>query len=211
MILCSNPECVITSTTREFLIWKELQTCEMNRETQLKQIDSEIGTCTKCPLHASRTNPVPGEGSAYAKVMFIGEAPGAEEDKTGRPFVGRSGNLLRALIKEIGLSEEDIFITSVLKSRPPNNRAPQKSEIDACIGYLDRQIDAINPQIIVLLGRVAISSMIGPWRLNEAHGRFHEAQGRLYFMTYHPAAALRSPDTKDAMRKDFQALLTELS
>ena len=182
----------------------------MNREKALKAIHSEIASCTKCPLHASRINPVPGEGSVDAKVMFIGEAPGAQEDKTGRPFVGRSGELLRSLIREIGLSEDEVFITSVLKSRPPKNRAPRKDEVDACIGYLDRQIGVINPKVIALLGAVAISSIIGPWKLSEAHGKFHEAQGRTYFMTYHPAAALRFPETKDLMRKDFQLLLTEL-
>jgi len=183
---------------------------EMSREKVLDEIHSEIASCTKCPLYASRINPVPGEGSVDAKVMFIGEAPGAQEDKTGRPFVGRSGQLLRDMIREIGMSEDEVFITSVLKSRPPKNRAPHKDEVDACIGYLDRQIDVINPKVIVLLGGVAISSIIGPWRLSEAHGKFYEAQGRTYFMTYHPAAALRFPETKDQMREDFQKLLAEL-
>jgi DNA polymerase len=143
--------------------------------------------------------------------MFIGEAPGAQEDKTGRPFVGRSGQLLRELIREIGLSEaQDVFITSILKSRPPKNRTPKKAEVDACIGYLDRQIAVIEPRVIVLLGGVAISSLIGPWTLKEAHGKFHEAGGRTYFMTYHPAAALRFPATKDIMREDFQKLKSEI-
>ena len=183
----------------------------MTREKTLLKIHSEIASCTRCELHATRINPVPGEGSIDAKVMFIGEAPGAEEDKTGRPFIGRSGDLLRELIREIGLSERDVFITSVLKSRPPKNRTPRKTEIDACIGYLDRQIEVIDPKVIVLLGGVAISSVIGPWRLNEAHGKFHEANGRTYFMTYHPAAALRFPETKEIMREDFQKLRSELS
>ncbi|MFW9918281.1 MAG: uracil-DNA glycosylase [Candidatus Thorarchaeota archaeon] len=183
----------------------------MTREKALQVIHSEIASCTNCPLHASRINPVPGEGSADAKIMFVGEAPGAQEDKTGRPFVGRSGEILRELIREIGLSEHEVFITSVLKSRPPNNRTPRKDEVDACIGYLDRQIEVIDPRVIVLLGGVAISSVIGPWRLNEAHGKFYEAKGRTYFMTYHPAAALRFPETKEVMREDFQKLLAELS
>ena len=183
----------------------------MSREKELQEIASEIASCTKCPLHASRTNPVPGEGSVNAKVMFIGEAPGAEEDRTGRPFVGRSGELLRDLIRGIDLSEQEVFITSVLKSRPPNNRTPQKAEVEACIGYLDRQIQVIHPKVIVLLGGVAISTMIGPWPLNEAHGKFHEANGRTYFLTYHPAAALRFLPTKDVMREDFARLRNELT
>jgi len=184
---------------------------EMSREKELQEIASEIASCTKCPLHASRINPVPGEGSVNARVMFIGEAPGAEEDRTGRPFVGRSGELLRELIRGIGLSEQEVFITSVLKSRPPNNRTPRKAEVEACIGYLDRQMQVIHPKVIVLLGGVAISTMIGPWPLKEAHGKFHEADGRTYFLTYHPAAALRFPPTKDVMREDFERLRNELT
>lgn len=183
----------------------------MTNEQTLLKIHSEIASCTKCELHSTRINPVPGEGSVDAQIMFVGEAPGAQEDKTGRPFVGKSGEILRELIREIGLSEQEVFITSVLKSRPPNNRTPRKDEVDACIGYLDRQIEVINPKVIVLLGGVAISSVIGPWRLSEAHGKFHEAKGRIYFMTYHPAAALRFPDTKNVMRADFQKLRAELS
>ena len=182
----------------------------MTREKTLQDIHDEIASCTKCELHKTRINPVPGEGPVTAKVMFIGEAPGAKEDETGRPFVGRSGKLLRALIEEIGLTENDVFITSILKSRPPKNRTPRKSESAACMTYLERQIEVINPQVIVLVGGVAISNLIGPWKLGEAHGRFYEANGRTYFMCYHPAAALRNPDLKDVMRADFAKLKQEL-
>jgi DNA polymerase len=142
--------------------------------------------------------------------MFIGEAPGAKEDELGRPFVGRSGQLLTKLIESIGLSREDVFITSILKSRPPNNRKPKSDEVAACMGYLDRQIEIINPKVIVLLGGTAISTMIGPWKVTEAHGRFYEAEGRTYFMTYHPAAALRFPSLKVTMEEDFEILRVEL-
>jgi DNA polymerase len=183
---------------------------KMTRVKTLQNIHSEIASCTKCELHISRINPVPGEGPVDAKVMFIGEAPGAKEDETGRPFVGRSGKLLRSLIEEIGLSENEIFITSILKSRPPKNRTPRKSEVDVCMPYLERQIDAISPKVIVLVGGVAISNIIGPWKLADAHGRFYEAKGRTYFMCYHPAAALRNPVLKDVMREDFAKLKQEL-
>ncbi len=183
----------------------------MDRETALQQIHDEIASCTKCELYKTRTNAVPGEGPANATVMFIGEAPGAVEDRTGRPFVGRSGELLTKLIQEIGLRREDVFITSVLKSRPPGNRTPRRAEVNACISYLDRQIEVIRPRVIVLLGGVAVSSVIGPWRMSEAHGRFHEANGRTYFMTYHPAAALRFPATMNVMRDDFKKLQNELN
>jgi DNA polymerase len=182
----------------------------MTSEKTLQDIHDEIASCTKCELHKTRINPVPGEGPVTAKVMFIGEAPGAKEDETGRPFVGRSGKLLRALIEEIGLTENDVFITSILKSRPPKNRTPRKSESVACMPYLERQIEIIDPQVIVLVGGVAISNLIGPWKLGEAHGRFYEVNGRTYFMCYHPAAALRNPELKDVMRDDFAKLKQEL-
>jgi DNA polymerase len=142
--------------------------------------------------------------------MFIGEAPGAREDESGRPFVGRSGELLTSMIQEIGLLRNTIFVTSILKSRPPKNRTPTQVEISACRPHLERQIEIINPQVIVLLGGVAISSLVGPWKVSEAHGRFYETDDRKYFMTYHPAAALRFPRVKVAMREDFQILSQEL-
>ena len=181
----------------------------MNRDRELAIVHQEILDCTKCPLHASRTNAVPGEGSINAQVMFVGEAPGVKEDESGRPFVGRSGNLLTDMIAEIGLSRDEVFITSVLKSRPPNNRTPRKNEIEACKPYLHRQIDIIGPKIIVLLGGVAVSSVIGPLKVSEAHGRVHEAEGRKFFITYHPGAALRFPRLRDEMRKDFWTLKRE--
>ena len=182
----------------------------MTREKQLQELHETIRKCTLCPLHESRTNAVPGEGPATSRVMFIGEAPGAREDESGRPFVGRSGELLISMIQEIGLSRNSVFITSILKSRPPRNRPPTQVEIDACRPYLEQQIEIINPKIVVLLGGVAISSLVGPWKVSEAHGRFYETDDRTYFMTYHPAAALRFPKVKAAMREDFQILNQEL-
>lgn len=182
----------------------------MTRRKQLEELHEVIRKCTLCPLHETRTNAVPGEGSATSRVMFIGEAPGAREDESGRPFVGRSGDLLISMIQEIGLSRETVFITSILKSRPPKNRTPSQVEINACRPYLEQQIEIINPQVTVLLGGVAISSLVGPWKVSEAHGRFYETDDRTYFMTYHPAAALRFPKAKAAMREDFQILSQEL-
>jgi uracil-DNA glycosylase family 4 len=183
---------------------------EMKRDRELASVHQEILDCRRCPLHASRRNAVPGEGSIDARVMFVGEAPGVKEDESGRPFVGRSGNLLTVMIAEIGLSRDEVFITSVLKSRPPGNRTPRKNEVEACRPYLHRQIDIIRPRIVVLLGGVAVSSVIGPWKISEAHGRIHEAEGRRFFITYHPAAALRFPRLRDTMRQDFSTLKREL-
>jgi uracil-DNA glycosylase family 4 len=182
----------------------------MNRQNDLDRLHEEIETCEKCPLHKSRLNAVPGEGPVSAKLMLVGEAPGGKEDESGRPFVGRSGALLTELLSGIGLSRSGVFITSVLKSRPPKNRTPTRSEIEACRPYLERQIEIINPQIIVLLGGVAVSSIIGPWKMAEAHGKFYEGGDRTYFITYHPAAALRFPRFKDIMKEDFETLRQEL-
>ncbi|MBY8996893.1 MAG: uracil-DNA glycosylase [Candidatus Thorarchaeota archaeon] len=182
----------------------------MTRRKQIEELHEIIRKCTLCPLHETRTNAVPGEGPCTAHVMIIGEAPGAREDESGRPFVGRSGELLISLMHEIGLSRDSVFITSILKSRPPKNRTPTQSEISACKPHLERQIEIINPKIIILLGGVAISSLVGPWKVSEAHGRFYETDGRTYFMTYHPAAALRFPKVKVLMREDFQTLSQEL-
>lgn len=182
----------------------------MTRRKQLEELHEVIRKCTLCPLHKTRTNAVPGEGPATSRVMFIGEAPGAREDESGRPFVGRSGELLISMIQEIGLSRNTVFITSILKSRPPKNRTPTQVEIIACRPHLERQIEIINPQFVVLLGGVAISSIVGPWKVSEAHGRFFATDDRTYFMTYHPAAALRFPKVKTAMKEDFQILSQEL-
>ena len=182
----------------------------MTRRKQLEELHEVIRKCTLCSLHETRTNAVPGEGPVTSRVMFIGEAPGAREDESGRPFVGRSGELLTSMMQEIGLSRETVFITSILKSRPPKNRTPTQVEISTCRPYLEQQIEIINPHVVVLLGRVAISSLVGPWRVSEAHGKIYETEDRTYFMTYHPAAALRFPKVKIAMKKDFQILSQEL-
>ncbi|MHA1575862.1 MAG: uracil-DNA glycosylase [Candidatus Thorarchaeota archaeon] len=182
----------------------------MKKAKNLRLLHDEIEGCTKCPLHETRTNAVPGEGPVDAKVMFIGEAPGAKEDETGRPFVGRSGKILIELIEGIGLSRDDIFITSILKSRPPKNRTPKRAEKEVCLPYLEKQIELINPKVIVLLGGVAISTLIGPWKLSDAHGSFYDGNGRTYFLTYHPAAALRFPKFKEVMKQDFTILKKKL-
>lgn len=182
----------------------------MTREKELELLHKTIQECRLCPLHLTRTKAVPGEGPMNAQLFFIGEAPGAQEDLTGRPFVGRAGEFLTSMIERIGLSRNDVFITSILKSRPPNNRRPLTSEIELCRPYVERQIELVNPRIIVLLGNVAISSMIGPWKVSESHGKFFEAKDRIFFMTYHPAAALRFPSVKDLMIKDFTLIKSKL-
>lgn len=182
----------------------------MTVSKELEMLHDKIRHCTLCPLYETRTNAVPGEGPHDATVMLVGEAPGAREDETGRPFVGRSGELLESLLAEIGLARDDVFITSILKSRPPKNRTPTQFEIRACRPYLERQIELINPRVVVLLGGVAISSLIGPWKVSESHGRFYESGSQTYFITYHPAAALRFPKIKSQMQEDFKLLHQEI-
>ncbi|MFW9925698.1 MAG: uracil-DNA glycosylase [Candidatus Thorarchaeota archaeon] len=182
----------------------------MTRHKQLEDLHETIRHCTNCPLHETRAKAVPGEGPCDAGVLFVGEAPGAKEDETGRPFVGRSGELLVSLLEEIGLTRANVFITSILKCRPPKNRTPNQFEINVCRPYLEQQIELIQPKVIVLLGGVAISSLIGPWKVSEAHGRFYESGSNEFFITYHPAAALRFPKVKDKMRDDFKKLNQEL-
>ncbi len=177
----------------------------------MHELDEAIRVCVKCPLHESRTHSVPGEGPVPSDVFILGEAPGAQEDKKGRPFVGPSGLILGQLLEVAGLSREDVYVTSCVKCRPPQNRTPRTLELDTCqANWLNRQIDLVNPKIVVLLGRVAISRLLREeGGLQESHGQAIERDGRLYLMTYHPAAAFRVPETKDSMKQDM-AILRQL-
>ena len=166
--------------------------------------------CTKCPLHETRTKAVFGAGDADAEVMFVGEAPGAEEDRQGLPFVGRAGQLLNQMLEGIGLSREDVFIANVLKSRPPGNRDPQPLEIEACRPYLFEQVRLIEPRVVCTLGNFATKLLSGnPTGITRVRGtpQVHELGGRTVFLLplFHPAAALRTPAVKETLRADFDA------
>jgi len=173
---------------------------------KVEDIEDNIRLCYSCPLAATRLNTVPGEGHPYAKLLFIGEAPGAEEDKTGKPFVGRSGALLTKLILGLGMGRGQVFITNIVKCRPPKNRIPELEEVQACKTYLDKQIKAIDPRIIVLMGNVALFSRLKRAGVGRWHGNFFEEEGRTYFVTCHPSAALRSPGWMKALSEDFKTL-----
>lgn len=182
----------------------------------LDDIVRDILSCRNCSLYLSKKNYVPGEGSERAQVMFVGEAPGREEDEQGRPFVGNAGKLLTNLIeKELGLSRRDVYITNVLKCRPPNNRDPTEEEIDACFPYLVRQIEVIKPEVLVCLGRHSAKTIfeyfeISFTTISRERGVLREkiVDGRrMYFMaTYHPAAALYRPPLKQFIEEDFGKL-----
>lgn len=179
----------------------------------LVAIHEEINACTQCALHAGRTHAVPGEGSSDAGIMFVGEGPGSNEDKQARPFVGAAGQFLNELLASIGLRREDVFITNMVKCRPPNNRDPLPDETEACSRYLDAQIATIAPEIIVPLGRHALAR----WFPNESIGKLRAHPKRFGEMTlfplYHPAAALHNGGLRSTIEEDFAklgALLKEL-
>jgi len=178
------------------------------RQKRMRELDEGIRVCVKCPLHAGRTHAVPGEGPVPTNVFIIGEGPGAKEDLQGRPFVGPSGMLLVKLLQVAGLTRQDVYITSCVKCRPPNNRTPRAIELDTCqTNWLNPQLDLANPGIVVLLGRVAITQVLREeGALTKLHGQVIERDGRRYLPTYHPAAAFRVPQTRISMEEDMVAL-----
>jgi DNA polymerase len=185
-------------------------TAEERRE-ELVALYKEVQACAKCPLHQTRTKAVFGAGDADADLMFVGEAPGAEEDRQGLPFVGRAGQLLNQMLEGIGLSREEVFIANVLKSRPPGNRDPQPLEIEACKPYLFEQVRLIEPKVVCTLGNFATKLLSGnPAGITRVRGtpQVHELGGRTVFMLplFHPAAALRTPAVKETLRADFETL-----
>lgn len=177
-------------------------------QEELGRLHNAICRCRKCPLHRSRKYAVPGEGAPSATVAFVGEAPGKEEDEQGRPFVGRSGRFLNDILRSIGLSRQQIYITSAVKCRPPENRTPHVDELRICkVNWLDRQIFLINPKIVVLLGKTALKQILRQeGNLSRLHGRLFEHNGRSYFVTFHPAAAMRFPQIRRKMKHDFKIL-----
>ena len=176
----------------------------------LDEVARSVRSCTDCPLHRGRTNAVPGEGSPSADLMFIGEGPGFHEDRQGRPFVGPAGQLLEGLLASIGTNREDVFIANMVKCRPPDNRDPQPSEISACAKYLDRQIELVNPKIIVTLGRFSLGRFFPGESITRARGRLRQIDGRLLFPVLHPAAALRRPELRTTLVEDFRSIAAAL-
>lgn len=181
--------------------------------SSLEELSRGIRVCRKCPLHASRMLAVPGEGKPRARVMFIGEAPGEEEDRQGRPFVGRAGRFLDVLLEMIGLERPDVFIASSVKCHPPGNRVPRLTELETCkAAWLDRQLELVDPGIIVLMGSTPLRQVLGcNERLRDVHGVVRTHGGRSYLITYHPAVGIRFPDASAAIRHDFRRLKRLLS
>jgi DNA polymerase len=177
----------------------------------LEEIREEIGECTRCRLHEGRTNLVFGEGNPRARLVFVGEGPGRDEDMQGKPFVGRSGQLLTKIIQAMGLKREDVYICNVVKCRPPNNRTPEQSEMDTCEQFLFKQIRFIKPEVIVCLGATAAKSILKTKdSLGSLRGKFHMYSGSKLMVTYHPAALLRNPHFKKPAWEDMQVVMKEL-
>ena len=179
---------------------------EQTPEQVLEAIGAEVRRCTACRLCEQRTKAVPGEGALKSGLMFIGEGPGFNEDQQGRPFVGPAGKLLEELLAAVGLRREQVYITNVVKCRPPGNRDPQPDEIAACNGYLDRQLAAIDPRIVITLGRFSLARFFAGAKISAVHGEPKFADGRAYVPFYHPAAGLRSPAIKQMLFEDIQKL-----
>ncbi len=182
------------------------------REDDLRALGRLIVRCVRCRLHESRTHAVPGEGNTSARVMFVGEAPGEQEDKFGKPFCGRSGHFLDQLLSLAGLSRQVVFITSAVKCRPPNNRTPRTDEVDTCRElWLVKQITIVDPEITILLGKTAMKSLINEDEgLDRLHGTTINSKGHKFLITYHPAAGMRFPKIGQSMRSDFSKIASML-
>ena len=190
---------------------------DAERRAALEEIAGEVRVCTRCRLHETRTKAVPGEGDPSTEVVFVGEGPGMNEDREGRPFVGRAGGLLVNLLGHIGWSREDVFITNIVKCRPPGNRDPEPDEIAACAPYLERQLATLDPSVVVTLGRHSMGRFMPGMRISQAHGTTRVAdpatgaRDATVFAMYHPAAALRTPGIERESYEDVALIPTVLT
>jgi DNA polymerase len=182
-----------------------------NHDDSLEKIAAEVRGCPLCKLARTRKNAVPGEGQLSAKIMFIGEAPGRSEDEKGRPFVGAAGRVLDNLLKKAGIERSQVFITNIVKCRPPNNRVPKEDELTACRPYLDRQIALIKPKVICILGRTAYSSLLGGSSITASRGKILKRAGQKYFLTFHPAAVIYNKGLLSVLEADLKKLAVEIN
>jgi uracil-DNA glycosylase family 4 len=181
------------------------------KDDSLLRILEDIGDCTRCKLHKGRNKIVFGDGNPKAKLVFVGEAPGADEDRQGIPFVGRAGKLLTQMIEAMGLKREDVYICNVVKCRPPDNRKPEDDEVSTCSPYLLRQLDVIEPRVLVCLGAVAAQTLLATNRgISQFRGEWMDWHGHKLMATYHPAYLLRNPAAKSEVWKDLQKVMAEL-
>jgi DNA polymerase len=180
-------------------------------DDSLLKIHTDLGDCTRCKLHRGRTKLVFGDGNPKAELVFVGEGPGRDEDEQGLPFVGRAGKLLTQMIEAMGLQRKDVYICNVVKCRPPENRTPEKEEVETCSPFLLRQLDTIAPKVIVCLGSVAAQTLLETNRgISHFRGEWLEFRGRKLMATYHPAYLLRNPSAKGEVWKDLQKVMVVL-
>lgn len=179
-------------------------------DDSLEKIAAEVHGCPLCRLARTRKNAVPGEGQLAAMIMFVGEAPGRSEDEKGRPFVGAAGRILDELLQKAGIERSQVFITNVVKCRPPNNKVPEDDEVATCRPYLDRQIALIKPKVICILGRTAYASLLGGGSITTNRGKIVEKLGQKYFLTFHPAAAIYNRSLLAALEADLKKLAKEI-
>lgn len=180
---------------------------------ELETIRQKVIKCTKCELCHTRTNSVPGKGNFQSDVIFVGEAPGRNEDKHGEPFVGAAGKKLSAALEDAGISRNQIYITNVVKCRPPNNRVPNTNERNTCKQYLEQEISIINPKLICILGNTAFNSILGGSEITKYRGKIVRKNNQLYFLTVHPAATIYNQELVEVLNKDIKKLfdlITEL-
>jgi len=181
-------------------------------EAELRRVEEEVRTCTRCRLHEGRTQTVFARGNPRAPLLFIGEAPGEEEDRQGLPFVGPAGKLLDRMIFAMGLKSDQVYITNIIKSRPPNNREPRPDEVAACFPFLERQIELVRPRIICTLGRPAANTLLGTnLAMGDLRGKWQSYRGIPVLPTYHPAYLLRSPGQKRTAWEDLKKLIIALA
>ena len=182
----------------------------MNESLSLKTIQRCVKTCKKCELCNTRNNAVPGIGNENADVVFIGEAPGKNEDLHGEPFIGTAGKRLNDALENAGLRRSSVYITNIVKCRPPNNRIPNDTERSMCINYLEEELQIINPKIICLLGNTPFYSILGGKEISKNHGKFISKDDRMYFITFHPAATIYNQKLVEIFKNDIKKLVNEL-
>ncbi|GAB5466498.1 MAG: hypothetical protein Kapaf2KO_19340 [Candidatus Kapaibacteriales bacterium] len=197
-----------TNEQKSTMIDKEMVVADWQKAKTLEELDTKINKCLSCQLGQTRNRFVFGTGNPDARILFIGEAPGADEDRKGEPFVGRAGQLLTKIIEAMGFKREDLFIANIIKCRPPGNRRPEKQEVAECLPYLKKQLELIKPDFIVALGLTAVDSLFGEkHKMKDIRGQYLDFEGIPVLATYHPAALLRNPAWKRVVWEDMKNLL----
>jgi uracil-DNA glycosylase len=189
-----------------FVAWLQLRAWEPKMSTEIDDLRKTVISCTACELSKSRTNAVPGSGSIKTEIMFIGEAPGRIEDIQGMPFVGTAGKILSEALVYAGFMREDVYITNVVKCRPPDNRRPNKQEMDSCNSYLRKELEIIQPKIICILGNTAFGSLLNGNTITKNRGKIIRRNGQLYFVTIHPAAIIYNQNLRQVLKDDLKTL-----